>query len=183
MIKRPLSPQFADLVTSGRKTTTIRKTAWPMDVPIMLYRWAGKAYRSKQVNVAIVEVVHLHLIRITHCADGVMVFASGLQLAKPLWWTEGFESPEALDAWFRERIARGASVQMTLMCFSVLDARLEISRELGGLAWHLGQAARHLKHYEGLDDGLARRVAELRCAAKRVRANGERIKKGKGILL
>lgn len=179
MIKRPLSPQFADLVTSGRKTTTIRKAAWPVHKPIMLYRWEGKAYRSKQVNVAIVRVVHLYTIKITHRDDGVMFVALPQWLMSPLWLTEGFESPEAMDAWFSEKIAPGKTVQMVLMDFVVVDVPADIADLLAGLALQMDDVAMQMEYYGGFDAEMVQHAAELRGAADLVSAWGREIEGGK----
>lgn len=179
MIKRPLSPQFADLVTSGRKTTTIRKAAWPVHKPIMLYRWAGKAYRSKQVNVAIVEVVRVLPIKITHRAAGLMVFDCPYSLRRPLWVTEGFDSPESMDAWFRERIAPGEIVEMFLMGFGPIDAPREISKLLEELSDSMEEVAEYMEYYGGFNAEMVQHAKELRGAADLVSAWGREIEGGK----
>ena len=179
MIKRPLSPQFADLVKQGRKTTTIRRTAWPMGVPIMLYRWEGKAFRSKQVNVAIIRVVDLCAIKITRRTDGKMMFDPAQWRASLLWATEGFESPEAMDAWFREKIAPGKTVQMVLMDFVVVDVPADIADLLAGLALQMDDVAMQMEYYGGFDAEMVQHAAELRGAADLVSAWGREIEGGK----
>ena len=52
MTRRPLNERFANKVLAEIKHTTIRDKAWPMGKPIMLFRWSGKPYRSKQIEVA-----------------------------------------------------------------------------------------------------------------------------------
>jgi hypothetical protein len=55
MIKRPLNSQFPEKVEDLVKITTIRNEPWPVGVPIMLYCWSGKPYRSKHKNVCPID--------------------------------------------------------------------------------------------------------------------------------
>lgn len=117
MIKRPLNPQFTDAVLTGRKFTTIRDKPWPVGVPIMLYHWSAAPYRSPQINVAPIIVQDFWTIRITRSEAGVMYYIHGMENATPLHATEGFESPDALDDWFRPLVKPGETLTKTLMRF------------------------------------------------------------------
>ena len=118
MIKRPLNSRFREAVLQDVKTTTIRDKAWPVGVPIMLYNWSGAAYRSKQVDVCPVKVKGFWTIIITHNPGGKMVYECGKESGPSLWKTEGFDSQEDMDAWFRSTLKPGTGVRKTLMLFS-----------------------------------------------------------------
>lgn len=189
MIKRPLSPQFADLVTSGRKTTTIRKTPWPVEGPIMLYRWEGKAYRSRQIDVAVVKVLYVYPVLITHHTGGQMVFERdwlGVYFTDSedvqLWQSEGFASPEAMDGWFRERIQSGKTVEMALMGLRVIHVP-DVPRELRTLARRMDSAASAMRCWGAgrcrAGAAMDRHAEELRRAAKAVRSYVQGFKRGK----
>ncbi len=62
MIKRPLTQRFHQKVIEGIKISTIRPNPWPVGVPIQLYHWEDKPYRSKQVNGPVVIVSSSSLI-------------------------------------------------------------------------------------------------------------------------
>ena len=64
--------------------TTIRDKPWPIGVPIMLYYWSGKPYRSKQVDIApvIVRDAPGSTFRDT---DDNMAFSEIMGLGRPLW--------------------------------------------------------------------------------------------------
>jgi len=132
MIKRPLNMRFKDAVLEGRKVTTIRENAWPVGVPIMLYHWTGKPYRSNHADVAVIEVVHVTPILITHLTGGEMTYAGGppesrnpIYLIQPyahtLWSAEGFASQEEMDAWFRKVVKHGHQVEQNLMRFRMVN--------------------------------------------------------------
>jgi hypothetical protein len=123
MIKRPLRSRFSDAVRDGRKITTIRDNPWPIGKPIMLYNWTGAAYRSKQIDVAPVIVRGFWPIEISHLEDGTMLYAHGMENAKPLHETEGFESQVEMDAWFRQLVKPGRTVTKTLMRFRLVNGR------------------------------------------------------------
>lgn len=114
MIRRPLDPRFNEAVLEGRKCTTIRDHAWPIGVPIMFYNWRGLPYRSKQTDVAPIMVQDVWPMRIRHELGGGMHYTRF-----HLWETEGFSSPEEMDAWFRPAILRGTQVRKHLMRFTL----------------------------------------------------------------
>jgi len=117
MIRRPLNERFADKVLAGIKVTTIRDKAWPVGKPIMLFRWEGLPYRSKQVEIAPVVVMGFWTIQIAQMEDGIMRYAYGMENNKPLWQTEGFDSAAELDVWFRPLVKPGQSATKHLMRF------------------------------------------------------------------
>lgn len=117
MIKRPLNSRFSAAVLEGRKITTIRDKAWLVDVPIMLYSWSGAPYRSKQVDVAAIIVSGFWTIQIARMDGDAMRYAYGMESEKALYETEGFDSREDLDAWFRPLLKPGQSVIKHLMRF------------------------------------------------------------------
>lgn len=127
MIKRPISARFRDAVLAEQKTTTIRDTPWPVGVPIMLYSWAGEPYRSKQDDLAAIEVIGWWAIRIAHRADGVMVYDCGKESGPALHVSEGFASQEDMDAWFRAVVKPGTAVAKTLMLFRRIEAQKQTS--------------------------------------------------------
>lgn len=88
----------------------------------MLYNWSGAAYRSKQADVAPVIVKGFWPITIAQTEDGEMRYAYGMENEKPLWETEGFESREAMDEWFRAVVRPGQSVTRWLMRFSLANS-------------------------------------------------------------
>lgn len=126
MTKRPLDERFGDAVLDERKFTTIRDRPWPVGVPIMLYHWTGKPYRSKHRDCAAVVVLGFWTIEIAHMEDGTMHYRYGMENAKPLYETEGFESREEMDDWFRPLVKRGHSVTKYLMRFRLLKNTVEI---------------------------------------------------------
>jgi len=120
MIRRPLNERFADKVLAGIKTTTIRDNAWPIGKPIMLFRWEGKPYRSKQVNIAavIVELAFTIAIRRIYI-DQIKYLPEGLAPdgKRPLWQTEGFDSQMDMDTWFCHVVPVQGSQFKSLMRF------------------------------------------------------------------
>lgn len=160
MIKRPLDPRFSEAVKSERKFTTIRDKPWPTDKPIMLYNWSGKPYRSPQIDVAPIVVLGYWTIRITHHFDGTMNYEYGMENAKPLWETEGFESQKELDDWFRPLIMRGFKTPKYLMRFKLQPSKDSPFRYKLGETYELqnGQSvtivARHIQFagYETIED-------------------------------
>lgn len=117
MIKRPLNPRFRDAVLQGIKVTTIRQRPWPFNVPIMLYNWEGQPYRSKQIDVCPVIVDLTSPIEIAHGSEGRMSYILPAIEKTPLWMTEGFDSQEDMNKWFRAIVPKGTSKFQTLMKF------------------------------------------------------------------
>ena len=122
MRKRPLDPSFNQKVLDKIKISTIRDKAWPLNTPFMLYNWSGKPYRSKQVDVAAVEVTASNPLVVTHNKDGsiTFLFQNAFRLPRPLFECEGFESKEAMDDWFRKVIPKGRRGGKYLMQFKLL---------------------------------------------------------------
>ena len=88
----------------------------------MLYNWSGAAYRSPQVDVAPIVVVGFWPIEIAHVKESALCYGHGMENAKPLWQTEGFESSDELDAWFRPLVKPGQTVVKHLMRFRLLNS-------------------------------------------------------------
>jgi hypothetical protein len=123
MIRRPLDPRFREPVLRDVKTTTIRDKVWPVGVPIMLYNWSGAPYRSKQIDVAPVKLRGFWTIRITRLMRGdVMVYQCGKESPPELYKSEGFQSQQEMDAWFRPLVKPGKTIVKTLMLFRRLTA-------------------------------------------------------------
>lgn len=145
MLKRPLHAQFGPKVLAGIKRTTIRDTAWPLHKPIMLYHWTGKPYRSPQQDVAAVEVSASTSIKIVRLKKPHARHETEMQyMADLAWWVknigsnplmppdsperqpllwqlEGFDSRDAMDAWFLPLIKPGQTLQKHLMLFRLLN--------------------------------------------------------------
>lgn len=121
MLKRPLNTRFNAPLLAGVKCTTIRDTPWPVGVPVMLYNWTGKPYRSPQADVAAVIVKGFWAIRIRRSLDGSMTYECGKESGPPLHETEGFPSRADLDAWFRALIRPGWHADKFLMRFTLAD--------------------------------------------------------------
>lgn len=132
MIKRPLDPRFSQAVLTGQKFTTIRESLWPIGVPIMLYNWSGKPYRSKQTNVAAIIVQGYWPITITRHKDDTMSYTYGMDNPKQLHETEGFTSREELDNWFRPMVEPDQTITKTLMRFRLAkDSKLALAEAIG----------------------------------------------------
>lgn len=121
MIKRPLHQEFGPKVLAGIKVTTIRDNPWPIGKPIMLYHWSGRAYASKHADVAAVVVLGVRTIRITHREDGGMLYSYGQPMERRIHETEGFESRQQMDEWFRPLVNRGLTVTKYLMRFHLVE--------------------------------------------------------------
>lgn len=119
MTKRPINARFSDKVKAEIKITTIRDKPWKVGVPIMLYNWSGKAYRSKQIDVCPVVVIGFWPIVIVHQHGGKMLYGCGMENDRPLWSCEGFESQEDMDDWFRKAVKKGDTVFKHLMRFKL----------------------------------------------------------------
>lgn len=120
MIRRSINARFEQPVLAGIKTTTIRENPWPVSVPIQIFRWSGIPYRSKQINVAVIEVNEVTAVKITHKPDGDMLYAYGTPNAHLLHETEGFTSRADMDAWFRPLVKPGQTLNQHLMRFRLL---------------------------------------------------------------
>ena len=112
MIRRSCNSRFRKPILDDVKITTIRDKAWPIGVPIMLFEWSGKPYRSKQVEIAPVIVEFTERVWIYHFKDGSVNYSHGL-----LWKTEGFNSRAEMDDWFRPLVKPGQTVTKALMRF------------------------------------------------------------------
>lgn len=117
MIRRPINEGFNLAVLDGTKTTTIRLHPWPVGVPIQLYNWSGAAYRSMQEDVAVVEVISTHTIWIQHRSTGFMEYDFDLSMGSPIWKTEGFDSQDEMDEWFRKVVPKGQLRMLNIMRF------------------------------------------------------------------
>ena len=119
MIRRPLNSRFADKVRAGIKTTTMRDTAWPLGVPIMLYEWTGRPYASKQREIVAVVADWRTPVSISCVHGGDLLFShevlSHLLDGRPLWACEGFESQDEMEAWFRPMTKPGQTLKKYLM--------------------------------------------------------------------
>lgn len=120
MIKRPINARFSDAVRTGRKTTTIRKSPWPIGTPIMLYNWAGLPYRSKHVDVVSISVISAKPITIvrTKLFDSMVYQGVGVDPFK-IYITEGFNSQFEMDEWFRRLVKPGQAGKFFLMKFKL----------------------------------------------------------------
>lgn len=87
----------------------------------MLYNWTGKAYRSKQSDVATVIVTDARPIKITQRDDGGMIYAYGQPGHRLLHETEGFPSRSEMDQWFRPLVSPGETLEMHLMAFQLAN--------------------------------------------------------------
>lgn len=123
MIKRSLNERFGAKVLAGVKRTTMRQQPWKLG-EVMLYHWAGKAYRSKHVDVCVVEVKWCVPVTMTIDAAGVGLEGWDLveKVVSPLWEVEGFDSEEDMVRWFREKYKPGV-YEMWLMGFEVVEGR------------------------------------------------------------
>lgn len=120
-MKRPIDKRFRQAVLDGVKTTTIRKTPWPVGVPIILYYWSGKPYHSKHEDVCEIVVKDLFQITITEFEGQIRYLQS--QLRRPniaLWKMEGFSSQIEMDDWFKCALKPGEVGHFWLMEFEVM---------------------------------------------------------------
>lgn len=129
MIKRPINPRFSAAVREGRKFTTIRLKPWPIWKPIMLYNWSGAAYRSKQIDVAVIEVEEVLEMVITHDEHGGLVFGRDQIDGIPIYKTEGFDDAGQMQEWFSKVVPIGKTVEFSLMRFRLLN--VEVARTEG----------------------------------------------------
>ncbi len=120
MIRRPIDPRFETPVLTRRKISTIREKPWPVDRPIQLYAWTGKAYRSPQRDIAQIQVRSVQPIQITHHVGGAMSYDYGY-LPNFAWQCEGFNSSAEMDTWFRSVVPEGTTQIRALMLFDLLS--------------------------------------------------------------
>jgi hypothetical protein len=130
MIKRPLNPRFSSAVLKGRKVTTIRERSWPIGKPIMLYNWSGLPYRSKQVDVAAIEVVAVYPVYLSlHGVNFSYVAPCNHgedALPAELWETEGFGTMAEMSDWFTPLLKDGECSGKCLMRFRLLNVDVEL---------------------------------------------------------
>ena len=89
----------------------------------MLYNWSGAPYRSLQIDVAAVIVESAHQISMwMHKGTYKIRPSKEINLGRPTWQCEGFESREAMDDWFRVVIKPGQVITKHLMRFRLLNA-------------------------------------------------------------
>lgn len=119
MIRRPLNERFVTAVQTGIKVTTIRDKPWPVGKPIMLYRWLGKPYASKQEEICDIIVHEVRPVKIAQGADGKLFFdyPPGPVTERNLYEAEGFASREELESWFRPLVPPGKIIEKHLMIF------------------------------------------------------------------
>jgi hypothetical protein len=126
MMRRPLHSRFSAAVRAGRKTTTMREKAWPVGVPILLYNWSEKPYRSTQLEVAVVVVEWVDEVDIWRDPDGKMSYGwqrRSTSGGRCLWEREGFESQTDMDMWFRPLAKPGVTLKRKLMGFRLVEER------------------------------------------------------------
>lgn len=119
MTKRSVNPRFRSPIEALVKTTTIRDNPWPLGVPIMLYSWHGKPYRSKHHDLCEIIVNYIYEIQITHLDGGKMRYERAGYVYTTLWITEGFNSQADMDEWFRDVVPVGETATKHLMCFTL----------------------------------------------------------------
>ena len=88
----------------------------------MLYNWSGAAYRSKQVDVAAIEVEEVLEIVVTHDRDGGIVFSRDKIDGIPIHQTEGFDDAGQMHEWFAKAVPKGKTVELSLMRFRLANA-------------------------------------------------------------
>lgn len=87
----------------------------------MLYNWTGAAYRSKQKDVAAIEVKEVLEMIVTHDKDGGIVFSRDKIDGIPIHQTEGFEDAGQMQEWFMKAVPKGKTVELALMRFHLLN--------------------------------------------------------------
>jgi len=137
MIRRPLNERFADKVMLGVKNTTIRDNPWPVGKPIMLFRWEGKPYRSKQVEIAPVIVEEVQPIEIDMPEFGEPAyFPRKLDCGCPLWISEGFKDQDDMDSWFSRVVKTGQTATKVLMRFRLATCHEVVMDSQPVRSWH-----------------------------------------------
>ncbi len=127
MHRRSLNRRFGQKVLDDVKFTTIREKPWPIGKPIMLFHWLGVPYRSKQEDLAVIEVEDVYEIHISNWGFG-MIYSIGWVDDVEIWNTEGFDSKDEMNAWFSAVVKPGKTVTKYLMRFrrkavEVVDSR------------------------------------------------------------
>ena len=84
----------------------------------MLYAWSGAAYRSKQIDLAEINVSKSSPIKITHLEAGNMMYCCA-DLREMLCKTEGFNSRAEMDNWFRPLVKIGETITKHIMFFEI----------------------------------------------------------------
>ena len=129
MIKRPLNTRFNDKVFDEVKTTTIRDKPWPIGRRIILFNWMGLPFRSKQKNVAIVEVVKVNPLEISRVGDEITYLIAGFWTLFPIWQSEGFDSQEDMDSYFRPMLKNGQTIKKSIMLFRLRYKNVKIMKK------------------------------------------------------
>lgn len=109
MIVKMFQPRFADLVTSGEKTQTIRPM--PKRMPkkgdeISLRKWADKPYRSKHVELNSGVITNVSAISITRETAAKIIDLHPVPLPcerlDEFAQRDGFQNWDELSAWFQK---------------------------------------------------------------------------------
>lgn len=105
---RMFKPQFSAMVERGEKLQTIRPK--PVRMPatgdsISLRAWTGKPYRSKQRVLRVATITRVSIVRIERDRIAINDVPFGNWKLGAEWMgdfarADGFESWEALAAWF-----------------------------------------------------------------------------------
>lgn len=131
MIKRPINSTFREKILAKEKISTIRAKPWPLCVPIMLFSWEDKPYRSKHKDLAVVVVQAILPIAISRSTSNALTYSysnrkgSCLEMSifgKPLFEAEGFDSADQMDAWFAKLVKKGESINQFIMLFNLCNS-------------------------------------------------------------
>lgn len=119
---RTFQSRFAELVESGAKPHTIRKTPVRMPKPgdrISLRTWTGKPYRSKQriLRESIIESVSAIRIYESSFCIGNETWNFNSPEADRLAVADGFEDFRDLQRWFRA--THGLPFEGVLICWKI----------------------------------------------------------------
>lgn len=110
----------------GRKFTTIREKPWPIGVPIMLFNWTGKPYRSKHNDVCAVIVEETMPIKLSRSKQG-NIFETPMVIhlckGKPLYESEGFDCIDDFHDWFRPLIKPCETIERALIQFRLAEPK------------------------------------------------------------
>lgn len=91
----------------------------------MLYNWSGAPYRSKHIDVAVIEVEEVLEMIVTHDPDGGIIFGRDNIDGIPIHRTEGFDDAVQMQEWFGKKVPRGKVVELALMRFRLANAKLD----------------------------------------------------------